>query len=208
MNIAIDFDLQKHFDAAVERIEAQVVDMTLTPELRASAITRPRAELDARVQERLRDFRIDLIPAALADYKSALRERMTWERTHGVLKQPATPYDEVKRCASAGYFERNLINGFEIHALADGLEPGEQIDVHASALRVIKTDRREIPRGSDFFDRLRPSGYTKEFWLRGCTPATKLAEAEKMAQREIEIAARPFSATSGPTAGLSDVIRR
>jgi hypothetical protein len=204
----IDFDLAKTFDAAVERIEAIEINQALAPELRESITKQARAELDARVQELVRDFRIDRIPAALADYKSALRERMTFEFTHGALKQPATPADEVNRVAATGYFSKYLINGFEINALRDGLELGEQIDIHTSGLRVIKTNRREIPRGSDFFDRLRPSGYTKSFWLAQCTPAAKLDHAEKMAQREAEIAARPFSATSGPHAGESTVIQR
>jgi hypothetical protein len=204
----IDFDLKKHFDEAVERIEAQEIDQALTPELRDSAITQPRASLYARVQEALRNFRVDLIPAALADYKNALRERMQFERTHGALKQPPMPDDEVRRVAATGYFRRNLINGFEVKAIAAGLEPGETIDINAGALRAIKTDRREIARGSDFFDRLRPSGYSKEFWLRQCTPAPRLAEAEDMAKRETEIAQRPFSSTSGPNAGESTVIQR
>jgi hypothetical protein len=206
--VEIDFDLKKHFAAAVERIEALEVDKTHAPELRESVITQPRAALYARVQDALRNFRIDLIPAALADYKGALRERMSFERTHGALKQPATPSDEVKRVAATGFFRRNLINGFEIRALADGLEPGETIDIHASALRAIRTDRREIARGSDFFDRLRPTGYSKEFWLRQCTSPDRLAEAENMAKREAEIAQRPFSSTSGPNASESTVIQR
>ncbi len=188
----IDFDLQKHFRTAVERIEAREVDQALTPALRESAITQPRAELDARVQDALRDFRIDKIPAALADYTNALRERMQFERTHGALKQPTMPADEVKRVAATGYFSKNLINGFEIAALADGLEQGEQIDVHASAFRAIKTDRREIPRGSDFFDRLRPSGYTKEFWLKQCTSAARLADAEAMERHVAQETSRPL----------------
>jgi hypothetical protein len=204
----IDFDLTKNFDAAVERNEASEVDKTLTPELRESVIARPRAELDARVQDALRNFRIDLIPAALADYKSALRERMRFERTQGSLKQPAMPADEVKRAAVTGYFRNYLINGFEVAALADGLEPGEQIDTTVPAFRAIKTDRREIARGGDFFDRLRPTGYSKQFWLGQCTSPARLDEAEKMLKREAEIAARPFSATSGPNAGQATVIRR
>jgi hypothetical protein len=204
----VDFDLTKHFTAAVARIEAIEVDQTAPPELRESIITQLRTALCARVQGALADFRIDRIPAALADYKSGLRERMEWERTRGSLKQPATPADEVKRVAAAGYFDRNLINGFETHALMEGLEPGERIDIHASALRAIKTDRREILRGGDFFDQLRPSGYSREFWLRQCTSAARLAEAEKMANRIAEIAARPFSATSGPNAGEATVIQR
>jgi hypothetical protein len=90
----------------------------------------------------------------------------------------------------------------------EGLEPGERIDIHTSALRAIKTDRREILRGGDFFDQLRPSGYSREFWLRQCTSANRLAEAERMANRKAEIAARPFSATSGPNAGEATVIQR
>ncbi len=208
MNMAIDFDLQKHFDAAVDRIDAREVDEALTPQQRESIITQPRAALDARVQDALRNFRIDLIQAALTDYKNALRERMRFERTHGFLKQPATLTDECRRVAASGYFRKYLINGHEVAALADGLELGEQIDITVPAFRAIKTNRREIARGSDFFDRLRPSGYSKEFWLRQCTPAAKLAEAEKMAQREAEIANRPFSSTSGPHAGESTVVQR
>jgi hypothetical protein len=208
MNKVIHFDLQKHFDGAVQRIEACEVDQTLTPELRESVITRARAELDAWVWDALRDFRIDRIPAALADYKNALRERMHFERTHGSLKQPATPADELKRVAESGYLEKYLINGHEVAALIDGLEPGEQIDTTVSAFRAIKTNRREIARGSDFFDRLRPNGYSKEFWMEKCTSAARLAKAEAMEQHEAAVRARPFPATSGPNASESTVIRR
>jgi hypothetical protein len=204
----IDFDLKKHFEAAVERVDAQVLDQALTPELRESAITQPRAALYARVQDALSRFRVDLIPGALADYKLALRERMIWERAFGVLKQPITPYDEMLRVAASGYFQRYLINGFEQKGLRENFEPGEQIDVHAPAFHVIRTNRREILRGSDFFDQNRPSGYSKSFWMSQCTPAAKLAEAEDMIKRDAEIRARPFSASSGPHAGLSTVIQR
>jgi hypothetical protein len=204
----IDFDFQKHFAAAVEGIEAQEINQTLTPEQRESIVTNPRAALYARVRELLRDFRLDRIPAALADYKGELREKMRFERTRGFLKQPATSADEVNHIAALGYFSKYLINGFEVNALRDGLELGERIDVTIPAFRFIKTDRREIVRGSDFFDRLRPSGYTKEFWMKQCTPAARLAEAEAMEGRRERLAERPFSATSGPNAGESTVIQR
>ncbi len=194
----LDFDLAKHFGTAVDRIDAREVDEILAPDLRESIFAQPRAALYARVQDDLCDFRLDRIPAALADYRLALRERMTFERTRGSLKPPSTPIDEVKRVAETGYFEKYLVNGFELRTLADWLEPGERIDIHAPAFRLIKTDRREIVRGGDFFDQGRPVGYTKEFWLKKCTPAHLLAEAEEKLKREEREAARPFSDFAGP----------
>src|ERR1700722_19697324 len=106
MNLAIDFDLQKHFDAAVERIDAREVDAAKTPELRESILAQPRAALYARVQDALCDFRLDRIGAALADYRASLRERMIWERTQGSLKPPSTPAHEIKRVTATGLFEK------------------------------------------------------------------------------------------------------
>ena len=144
----------------------------------------------------------------LARFRAGLERAISFERRPGGRLYTWLPSDEVQRVAATGYFSKYVVNGFEVAALGSGLEQGERIDVTVPAFRSIKTDRREILRGGDFFDHNRPSNTSKGFWLGQCTSAARLAEAEAMANRKAEVAARPFSASSGPNAGESTVMQR
>jgi hypothetical protein len=206
-NETIEFNPVKRLNTRVNQICDRILPADLRQDARGVIEGSRLTLLHTRARDAIESGRFHLIDGMLVDFANELLTAFQFELRSGLLK-PWSASDEVKRCASAGYFERNLINGFEVCALRDGLEPGEQIDIHASALRAIKTDRREILRGGDFFDRLRLSGYSKEFWLRQCTSTARLAEAERMLNRKAEIASRPFSASSGPNAGESTVIQR
>jgi hypothetical protein len=197
--VEINFDLAKHFDAAVERIEASEVDKTLTPELRESILTQPRAALCARVQDALRDFRIDRIPAALADYKAALRETVRFERER---LRPKSVGEELQP-----WFRSLDDRGWrapEKTAIKSMLEPGEQPT--AVDFRAMTTNRRKITRDDvrqfalgqrprwqvDLPDSLRPSEFLA--WA-GFPTDEQIAELERVA-RHVE--RRQHIRTAGP----------
>jgi hypothetical protein len=178
-----------------ETLARHTCERILPPDLRPDVLKdlRPRlAALSGRMKDCAERGKAFLIfEMIIPEFANELREWMNFEHRPGGRLHVVTQADEMKRCATAGYFERNLINGFEVQALADGIEPGEQIDIHAPAFHVIKTNKREIARGSDFFDRGRPAGYSKAFWLKKCTAADRLREAQEQLEREERAAARP-----------------
>jgi hypothetical protein len=199
-NETIERDPVRRLNARVEQLCARILPADLPPDVRAAIEGSRLSALHTRAKDAIERGRTDLIDSILAEFASDLGRALDFERRPGGRLYIGLQADEAKRVAATGYFEKYLINGFEVRALADGLEPGEKIDIHTPAFRVIKTNRREIARGSDFFDRGRPAGYSKEFWLKKCTPADRLAEAENAAKREETEAARPLWNDS-PAAG-------
>jgi hypothetical protein len=164
-----------------------------------------RQRLAERAERQVKRRDYDRIDALLTEYAVELRAAIGWHRREGMLK-PMTAESEVKRIANAGFFQKFYWNGWEVKALNEFLENGEQI-LEVDFYKIV-TSKRTIARAGDFFDAGRPSGYSKQFWMGNATPAARLAEAEAAAKRDDEVARRPFSSTSGPHAGVETVVQR
>jgi hypothetical protein len=179
-NEAIETNPVVWLNKGAERTWLNILPADLPPDLRIALLDSRLTALHARGKKLIESGNAHLIAVAISDFGDELRVALYRDRQPGGRLHVVLPADELKRVAASGYLEKYLINGHEVAALIDGLELGEQIDITVPAFRAIKTNRREIARGSDFFDRLRPSGYSKTFWLSKCTSAARLAEAETM----------------------------
>ncbi|WP_324094827.1 hypothetical protein [Candidatus Binatus sp.] len=175
-------------EAIVEQLKADMPD-----DIFERIIGNRLVELESRLGEKIESGRFGDCDPLVTAFRFDLLRTIQYERSEGLLK-PITGASEVKRCG--WLFERFRWNGFETGALAHLLRPGEII--REVNYRQIVTDQRTIGRYSDFFDELRPSGYSKEHWMSQCTSERVIAEAENAERREAEQAARPFSDFSGP----------
>lgn len=198
----IDFN----FDAQYERQQAATErrELALLPEkYHHKVLPRPRAELANRVQKNIRDFRIDLIPAALADFAMKLRAAVQQEIATNPELRPWSAEEQVKAWASR--LADLYWNGYELSMLKRMLLAVGGESILEGTLRYVRTDRRRISRDDlrEFADGLRPwDRPDQRAFDANFSSEAAIASAERLAAIEAEKRAHPVF-TSGPTSWVT-----
>jgi hypothetical protein len=201
----IERDPVRRLNARVEQICKRILPDDLPADVRVTILDSRLTALHARAKALIERGRTHLLDVALDEFTEDLGKALYFERQHGALKV-CTPADEVRRISGAGLWSRFHWNGHETGTLLLVLKPGETIK--GVGFREIVTSERTIVRYDAIFDAFRPNGYSVEFWRKGCTSENEIAAAEAMERHEAAVRERPFSATSGPNASESTVVRR
>jgi hypothetical protein len=167
-----------------ERLAITTCSRILPPDLPAALLQTLRQRLSAlsgRMADAVSRGKAYLIfESVLSEFGNELREWMHFERTNGALRQ-MTVADEVTRCARAGLFEKYLWNGFHVRTLMECLTP-EDLPIKNVNYDEIMVSSKTISRESEFWDLLRPSGTSKEFWARRGVQASVIEEAKDRAR--------------------------
>ena len=194
-NETIEFNPVKRVNARVKQICEQILPADLRPDVRVVIEGSRLAALHNRAKGAIERGRTDLIEPMLADFANDLRAALNFERTSGALKA-MTADTEVKRIANAGLFQKFCWNGHHTHTLAERLEQ-DDLPIVSVDYDGITTSKRTIRRDDDFWDLLRPSGTSKEFWAKRGVPDLVVQRAKDMAQHVERERNRPFAETSG-----------
>ena len=208
-NETIERDPVKRLNAGTERSCERILPADLPADVRNAILGSRLGALHARAKEAIERGQAHLIDGILAEFASDLGRALDFEREHSL--KVVMPADEIRRASGAGLFEKFAWHR-ETGMIVRLLDVGDRIGiVNFREIEVRGPDgaTRTITRRDPRFDQYRPISRSKEsFYAEWCTPTSTWEEAEAAAKREIEIAQRPFSATSGPNAGEATVVRR
>ncbi len=128
-----------------KRAVAQIVDQGLggvPTEIAAELRRAPARELASKLKAAIEGGNIIAGDQAIADFETALRKAVTYERQHGRLR-PVTPRSELER--HSGALVEHCWGPAETDALLQMIRPGEQIK-SVEWWKLI-TSEREIGRG-------------------------------------------------------------
>ncbi|MHB8382710.1 MAG: hypothetical protein ACYDC3_10295 [Candidatus Binataceae bacterium] len=198
----IDFNFAAQYERQKDAIERREL-ATLPEKHHHKVLPRPRAELANRVQKYIRDWRNDLIPAALADFATRLRAAVQHEIATNPDLRPWSAEEQIKiwsnRLADLHW------NGYELSMLKRMLLAVGGEAIVEGTLRYVRTDRRTISRDDlrAFADGLRPRDRPDQrAFDANFSSESAITAAERAAALDAEKRANPVF-TSGPSSWVS-----